>query len=574
MDKKRIIQILEEIAVLLELKGENPFKTRAYANAARALQGMESDIGDALASGELEKTKGIGAALLEKIETLHTQGSLPYYDDLKAAVPAGLIEMVRIPNLGAKKIRALHQELGIDSIDRLEESARAGEIAGLSGFGKKSQEKILKGIEFLRHHAGRYRLDRATELADRIGALLAQKKEVQRWAIGGSFRRQRETVKDLDIVVSTSKPEPVMSAFVGMDGVSEVLAHGKTKSSVRVEDGMSIDLRAVTDSEFPAALLYFTGSKAHNVALRGRAQEMGYKLNEYGIYRGEKRVAAKDEAAVFAELGLDYIEPELREDTGEIEAAERHQLPNLVRLEDLRGVLHVHTDYSDGRNTLEEMVFSCRKLGFGYLGISDHSKTAAYAGGLTEARVEEQHREIDALNRDLDDFVVFKGIESDILADGSLDYPDNVLERFDFVVASVHSQFNLSEKEMTARIVRAIEHPATTILGHPTGRLLLARDPYAVDQRQILEAAAANGVIVEINAHPQRLDLDWIHCKLAKSLGVLVSVNPDAHATSGYEMLRYGIGVARRGWLTKGDVFNTRAAGEVAAHFEARRSRG
>jgi DNA polymerase (family 10) len=573
VDKKEIAQILEEIGVLLELKGENPFKTRAYENAARVVSGLEGDLGEKIDSGELKKAKGIGEKIYDRIVTLYREGKLPYYEELRKSLPHGLVNMVRIPNLGAKKVKFLYEELGVETIDDLERAADEGRIAELEGFGEKSEENILKGIEFTRRHAGRYRLDRAEDVAANLRALLQDLPGVDRWEICGSYRRRRETVKDLDVVVSTKKPESIMRAFVEMSGVAEVVARGKTKSSVRLGDGMSVDLRAVSRAEFPAAVLYFTGSKEHNVALRGRAQRMGYKLNEYGLFKGNRRLKAGDEAAIFRKLDLDYIEPELRENTGEIEAAEEGELPELVELDDLKGILHVHSTYSDGKQSIAEMTDACRKRGYHYLGISDHSRTAAYAGGMKVNTVRKQHKEIDQLNEKLDGFVVFKGIESDILEDGSLDYPDEVLESFDFVVASVHSRFNLSRDRMTRRVIRAIEHPATTILGHPTGRLLLARDPYEIDLDAVLEAAAEHGVLVEINAHPQRLDLDWRHCKASRGLGLGICIGPDAHVTSGIDDVAYGIGVARRGWLTPKDVFNTKTAKQVARYFEARKSR-
>jgi DNA polymerase (family 10) len=571
MNKEQVAAALEEIGTLLELQGESSFRCLAYHNAARTISQLETNLADVVAAGKLDEIPGIGATLKDKITTLATTGQLSYLDDLRKKTPPGLLKILRIPGLGPKKVKAMYDQLGIDDLDKLKAACEAGQVAELKGFGQKTQQKILDGLQFVAEAGERVRIDQALPMALALLARMEKLPGVQRIELCGSLRRRKETIKDIDILISADDAGPIMEAFVALPGVVQVVAHGDTKSSVIVTDGvvrLNADLRVVKDSQFPFALHYFTGSKEHNVALRQRAIQHGWKLNEYELAGSGKKGKCKDEADLFKAFDLEYIPPELREQTGEIDAAATHALPNLVEYADLQGVFHCHTDASDGRATLEEMAHAAKALGFHYLGIADHSQSLTVANGLSPERILKQMAEIDVLNKRLKGFRLFKGVECDILADGRLDYDDELLEKFDYVVASVHTLFNQPEEEMTRRIVRAIEHPCVTMLGHATGRLLLRRDGYKVDLEKVLQTAAETGTMVEINAHPQRLDLDWIHCKRAKALGVKLVINPDAHSTADLELTEYGVQVARRGWLEKGDVFNTRSAAEVAAHLQ------
>ncbi len=572
MDQAEVAAVLDEIATLLELQGENPFRCQAYAKAARAIGQLEVNLADVVREGKLDEIAGIGATLKDKITALVTTGHLPFYEELKAKTPAGLLQMLRLPGIGPKKVKALYEELGVDYLDKLKQACETDKVAHLKGFGAKTQAKILEGIAFLGQMGDRVRLDQALAIADKIVAELRKSPGIQRLEVCGSLRRRKETVKDIDILVSAKDAAPIMQAFVTLPLVQKVIGHGETKSSAvvsAVDDGgqhvtMNADLRVVSDAQFPFALNYFTGSKEHNVAMRQRAIQYGLKLNEYELAGPKKSSACKEEADLYQALDLDYVEPEMRENTGEIDAAAEHRLPRLLAAGDLRGVFHNHTNWSDGAATLEQMAEAAKRIGYEYLGIADHSQSLTIANGLSPARVRQQHLEIDALNKQLKGIHLFKGIECDILADGALDYDDQVLASFDYVVASVHSHFNQSAEEMTARIVKAVSHPRVTMLGHATGRILLRRDAYKVDLEAVLQAAAKHGTMIEINANPYRLDLDWIHCKRAKALGVALVINPDAHNTSDLDFARrFGVDVARRGWLEKGDVFNTRTLAAV-----------
>lgn len=581
MNKEQVAAILDEIGTILALKGENVFRCNAYHNAARALLQMSDDLGALIAEGKLRDVPGIGSTLQEKITILATTGSLPFYEELKAQMPAGLVEMLRLPGMGPKKVQALYEELKIDSLDKLKSACEAGTIAGLKGFGAKSQAKILEGLAFLGSTGQRVRLDQALETALPLLEAMRKAPGVKRIELCGSLRRRKETINDIDVLVSSERPGPVMEYFVKLPGIMRVLAQGETKSSIELDAGVDqgrrrfiqADLRVVSDAQFPFALHYFTGSKEHNVAIRARAQHYGLKLNEYELVGPKKSVACKEEADIFRALELDYIPPELRENTGEIDAAAAHQLPTLVEREDLKGTFHCHSNWSDGDATLEEMARAAKACGFGYLGMADHSQSLKIANGLSPERVKKQHKEIDALNKKLKGIRLFKGIESDIHTDGELDYDDDVLASFDYVVASVHDHFGLPEAEMTRRIVCAVSHPRVTMLGHATGRLLLRREGYKVDLEAVLQAAARHGTMIEINAHPNRLDLDWVHCKRARALGVTLVINPDAHSTGEITHVSYGVDVARRAWLEKGNVFNTRSAADVAKVLEERKKR-
>ncbi|MBI2081339.1 MAG: DNA polymerase/3'-5' exonuclease PolX [candidate division NC10 bacterium] len=570
MDKKQVAAVLEEIAALLELQGENPFKSRAYLTAARAIEAAEQEPADLVETGALRDLKGIGEALAEKITELVRTGRMRYHEEQKAKVPPGLLELLRIPGLGPKRVKVLYERLGVSTLAALEAACREGKVAGLEGFGAKTQENILKGLERLRSHAGRVLLAEALPLALELREALGRHPAAQRVEVAGSLRRRLETVKDIDLIASATDAAALMRTFTTHPLVAEVLAAGRTKASVRLQTGTQADLRVVADTELPFALHHLTGSVEHNVAMRSRAIARGLKMNEYGLFEGERRLACKDEAAIFERLGLACIPPELREDLGEIEAAERGAIPVLVEEEDLTGTFHCHTTWSDGLSSLEEMAAAARAMGYTYLGIADHGEAAKYAGGLTRQQVAEQHAAIDRLNATFRGFRLLKGIEADILADGSLDYDDETLARFDYVVASVHSGFTMDAKSMTARIVKAVSHPRLTVLGHVSGRLLLQREPYAFDLEAVLQAAARHGVVVEINANPHRLDLDWRHHRRARELGVLLAINPDAHSTEGLRHVSYGVGAARKGWCTKADILNARPLPEVLA-FLARR---
>jgi DNA polymerase (family X) len=572
METPKIAQIIDEMGTLLEVRGENPFRCRAYHNAAQALRGLPSDLSEMIADGRLAEVAGVGETMYAKIVALATTGHLESYDELRRSTPPGLVALLRVPGLGPKKIKVLRDTLKVESLADLRAAGESGKIAGLKGFGEKAQAKILEGIAFIESTGDRILLSQAGRLVGPLIAAVRADPGVIRAEVCGSFRRRKETVGDLDILFSADAPAPVLDAFAQRPEVATVLAHGPTKVSVRLADGVQCDVRGVEDRQFAFALDYFTGSKEHNIALRRRALARGLSLNEYALAGAGGSVACRDEAELYAALGLAYIPPELREDSGEIEAAAAGTLPELVALDDLTGTFHCHTDWSDGGATLEQMAEAARGAGLQYLGIADHSRSAGYAGGLSVERVRAQWAEIDALNaRCRGKFHVFKGTECDILPDGTLDYPDDLLAGFDYVVASVHSSFGLPRDEMTARIVRAVSNPRVTMLGHPTGRLLLARDGYAVDLDAVIEAAAQAGTMIEINANPHRLDLDAPHCRRARNRGVTIVVNPDAHSTGGLADLEYGVAVARRGWLARNDVFNTRPLQEITRLLGQRR---
>ena len=569
MNKLDVSKILEEIGILLELKGENPFKFRAYHNASVTVEALEEDLDKAIEDGTLAEQKGIGKGLYEKIVELNNTGRLKYYEDLKKEIPAGLLEIIRIPGVGPKKAKALYDELGISTVGELEYACMENRLIGLHGFGEATQAKILKGIEYYRKGMGHHLFNAALKDAERLLTLLEKNKDIKMSSIAGSIRRRKEVIKDIDIVASArhERVGSVMDFFTTLPDVQSIVAKGDTKSSVILNSGINADLRIVSDSEYPFALHYFTGSAEHNTAMRSRAKKFGLKLNEYGLFKGEKSLQCKSEEEIFKALGLTYIPPELREDKGEIEAAEQGKLPELIEPSDIKGIFHVHTTYSDASMTLHEVVKLAQGAGYQYIGISDHSKSAYYAGGLTEEKLRAQHDEIDGLNSKLKNFYIFKGIECEILSDGSLDYSDEILAEFDFVIASVHSRFNMSEEEMTERIIKAISNPYTTMLGHPTGRLLLSREGYKVDLHKVIDAAAEKGVVIELNAHPYRFDLDWRYCKYAKEHGVKVSINPDAHHMGDLSNVAYGVGIARKGWLTSRDVLNTMTLGEIKKKF-------
>jgi len=575
--RDQVVDVLQRIALLLELQGENPFKVRAYHNGARALEMLEGDLGTLVREDQLKGIPGIGDALREKISTLVTTGKLPYYEELVAQFPPKLFELFDVPGLGPKKIKALYEQLNVASLADLEKACQNDRIAALDGFGAKTQEKLLHSLETLKQGAGRHLASVAAHASATLLEDLRAHPDTIRLSAGGSTRRRNETVHDIDIIVSTRNPAAISRAFREHPLVDRVLAAGDTKSSVMLKNGLQADLRVVSDEEYPFALMYFTGSKEHNIVLRGLAQDRGWTLNEYRLAPVKKGAAKipriRDERDIYELFGFDYIEPELRENRGEFEAAAKHKLPDLVKLEQLKGTFHNHTRASDGRNTLAEMAAAAQELGLQYLGIADHSKASFQANGLDAARLKKQIAEIKALNKDFDGFRLFSGTECDILKDGSLDFSDSVLAQLDYVVASVHSSFTLGEAEMTKRLIRAMENPHVTMLGHMTGRLLLKRESYAVNIPAVLDAAAEAGTFIELNADPHRLDMDWRWWRLAKEKGVQCVINPDAHATDGLQNLYFGIGAARKGWLTKNDVVNCLPLKKVIPVLEAKKSR-
>jgi DNA polymerase (family 10) len=559
-----IAAIFEEIADLLEIQGANPFRIRAYRNAARTLGELSQDVRMLVEKGDdLKRLPGIGDDLSAKIREIVATGRCSLLERLRTELPPAVTELLKIPGLGPKRVKALHRDLEVQTVEQLYRAARDGRIRALPGFGEKTELNILQAVEAHVSQARRFKLAVAAQYAEALRTYLTAVQGVKQVTIAGSFRRMRETVGDLDILATAMPDSPVMQRFTAYDEVAEVLSAGAKRASVMLKCGLQVDLRVVAEESYGAALQYFTGSKAHNIAIRRIAQKHGLKVNEYGVYRGEARIAGENEESVYRAVGLPYIPPELREDRGEIEAAHAGRLPQLVELADLRGDLHVHTRATDGRNTLREMALAAQAQGFEYLAITEHSRRLTVAHGLDPLRLARQCDEIDALNEQLTGITLLKGIEVDILEDGSLDLPDNVLARLDLVVGAVHSKFDLSRARQTERILRAMEHPCFTLLAHPTGRLIEKREPYDVDMLRIIRQAKKRGCFLELNAHPERLDLLDTYCQMAKEEGVLISINSDAHSTFDFANLRFGVGQARRGWLGKQDVLNTRPLAEL-----------
>jgi DNA polymerase (family 10) len=573
MDKEEIIKTLKEISVLLELKNENPFKVRAYQNSARTLETSDIELNKDLKIEDLKGIKGIGLHIAEKIKTLIDTGRLKYYEELKESVPPGLVEMLAIPTMGPKKIKYLFDNLGISNIGELEYACIENRLVDLPNFGKKTQENILKGIEVLKKFKGKFLFAGVIEEAEKIHKKIENFKYIKRASLAGSVRRKKEIVKDIDIVASTDNPEKVMDFFTTLDEAEDIIAKGDTKSSIRLKSGINVDIRTVEDFQYPYALHHFTGSKEHNTAMRTAAKKDNIKMNEYGLFKNDRFIKCSDEKDIFAFFSMDWIPPELRENFGEIEAAKNKTLPKLIEEKDIKGIFHIHTTYSDGKSSIEQICGQLIKSGFMYAGISDHSKTASYAGGMKNEDVEQYFKEIDKLNLKYSGFKIFKGIESDILLDGSLDYSDKILSGFDFIIAAIHSSFNLSEERMTERIIKAIENRFTTMIAHPTGRLLLARDAYKVDIIRVINAAAENHVDIELNASPFRLDLDWRMCKYAKEKGVKIFINPDAHSLKDLYDYKFGVNIARKGWLEKEDVPNTYSAEKIDKYLKSKRSK-
>jgi DNA polymerase (family 10) len=554
-----IAELLDRAAELLELEGANPFRIRAYRNAARTVTSQSRSIASMLAEGEdLSRLPGIGQDLSHKIAEIVETGHMPLLDELQQRVPPGLAKLLGVPGLGPKRVQALHDKLGIDDLDKLTAAAKVGKISRLPGFGKKSEEKILHALKTRGPEEHRMRWPRAEEVAGPLVTYLEATKGVKQVVVAGSFRRHKETVGDLDILVTCAKGAPIMKRFVGYEDVAEVVSKGTTRSTVVLRNGLQVDLRVVPQVSYGAALHYFTGSKAHNIAVRKMGVAKGLKINEYGVFKGDKRIAGRTEAEVYAKVGLPYIEPELREDQGELEAAKKKRLPRLVTVEDIRGDLHAHTAASDGHDTIEDMAAEARERGYDYLAISDHSKRVTIAHGLDAKRLARQIAQIEKVNAKLRGIRVLASSEVDILEDGRLDLPDSILKDLDFTVCAVHSKFDLPRDKQTERIIRAMDNPNFGILAHPTGRLIGSRPAYEIDMERLIAAARERNCILEVNSQPERLDLVDMHCRMAKEMGVKVAISTDAHSTAQLGYIRLGIAQARRGWLEPDDVINTR----------------
>lgn len=551
--------IFNDIADILKIKGENFFKIRAYRKAAHTIENLPIEIEEVAKKSRLQEIDGIGKALEEKIHEILSTGTCRYYEELKRDFPRGLVEMLKIPGLGAKKIKVIYENLGITSIEELEKAAKAHKLRNLPGMGVKTEQSILKGIQTLKGHGERVLLAIALPVANRVVEILSSMNEVSHISIAGSLRRKKEMVKDIDILVATEKPDIVVKDFLKLPMISRVLAQGQTKVSVMLNMGIQMDLRLVKPQEFYSALQHFTGSKEHNTKLRSLALKMGYKLNEYGFFEkdGVEVFRPKSEEELYAKLSMPYIIPELREDRGEIEAALEDDLPEVVKLENIRGDLHVHSNFSDGVSSIEAMAKKAKALGYEYIAITDHSKSLKIARGLDEGRLREQIEKIKEINSRNEGIRILTGIEVDILTDGSLDFDDDILKELDVVIASVHSGFKQDQKTLTSRIVNACHNPYVNIIAHPTGRLLGRRGPYDVDMDKVLEAAAKTGTVLEINSSPDRLDLNDVYVKRAMEMGIKIAINTDAHSPEAFTDMIYGVWVARRGWLTADNIINT-----------------
>ncbi len=591
IDNKSVALILREIALFKDLNGENPFKVRAFENAARTLERLDRSVGELVVTGELFSIKGIGKQIGSTITEIVKTGKARELDELKKKFPSGITELLSIPGMGPKKVKAVWEKLGISNIGELEYACLENRLVSLDGFGKKSQEKILAAIDFIRHNSAKRLFSEALSVANGIIENLKLSKIIDRATIAGSLRRGKTTFKDIDILVvpkeisGLEEVKRLLLKFADPEEKGGIIGVGDTKISIRV-DGLQVDFRIVREESYASALQHFTGSKEHNTILRSRAKSLGFKMNEYGLFRidGGKsasadssnldRVSVNSEEEVYRAIGLKWIPPELREGYNEVEMAERGLIPSLVTKADMKGVVHVHSTYSDGANTLEELAEYCIEEGFSYLCISDHSKAAYYAGGLNEDNLRAQKEEIVELNERYSPFRIFWGIEADILPDGNLDYSEEILRDFDFVIASIHSGLSMGIKEATNRLIRAVSNPYTTILGHPTGRLLLSREGYPVDWDALLSAMVEYGVALEINSNPHRLDPDWPILKRAGEMGILISVNPDAHSLEGIEDIAYGVVMARKAWLTPNNILNCMDTGKIEEFFGAKSRAG
>jgi DNA polymerase (family 10) len=557
MNNQDIARIFYNIAEILEIQGENPFKIRAYIKAAQTVESYTKELSEIKETEELKSLPGIGEKIVLKIKDLLETGKLEMYEKLKKSEFAPLVELLEVPGMGPKHVRLVYDKLGIKTIDQLEKAARKGKLRDLPGLGEKTEQNILKGIEQERRHKERYPLGEILPKAESVVSQLKKVKEVKDISLGGSLRRMKETIGDVDILVSSLKPKAVSNAFVKLPEVQNVLNKGVTKSSIVTKDGIQMDLRVVKPESYGSAQHYFTGSKAHNIRIRSLGIDRGLKVNEYGVFKGKKSVSGKTEEEVFKSVGLPYIPPEMREDWGEIEAAQKKKLPHLIELKDIKGDLHIHSNWTDGRSTIEEMAQAARKMGYEYIALCDHSPTIGITNGLTPERIKKRKREIDEVNRKLKGFKVLNGAEVDIRSNGKMDFEDDILKELELVVGAVHTKFSQPKEEMTRRIIQAIENPHVHIIAHPTGRLLGKRDPYEVDMDKLLDAAKANGKIMELNAFPDRLDLNDLHCRKAREKGVKIAISTDSHWTEHLHWIKYGIATARRGWLEPEDVVNT-----------------
>jgi DNA polymerase (family 10) len=552
-------RIFEQIAKILKIKGENPFKIRAYEKITLVLENLPIDIETIYQQGGLSNIPGVGAGIAKKIEEFLTTGKLEYYEKLKETIPTGVIELLDIPEVGPKTAKLLYEQLEIDNIDKLEKAVREHQIKDLPGMGEKSETNILRGIELYKRRKERFLLGRALPLAEEMVESLSQLKETNKISFAGSLRRKKETIGDIDILVTSQNPEKIMRTFISLPQVREILAEGPTKSSIITNDDLHIDVRVVEPISFGAALQYFTGSKAHNIKLRELALKRNLKINEYGVFEVESgnRIAGEKEEEVYQALNLPFIPPELREDRGEIEAAQENKLPQLIEYSQIKGDLHLHTKWSDGAHTIRQMAEAAQKIGYKYIAITDHSQSLKFAGGLIEERLREQVEEIQKLNQELKDFTILSGIEVDIKSDGSLDFSDEILSKLDVVIAAIHSGFKQESKIITERIIKAMQNRFVNIIAHPTGRLIGYRESYQVDINEMMEVAAKTGTILEINSYPERLDLNDIYCRMAKEKGVQLAIETDAHSIEGLTFMDLGVAVARRGWLEEKEVINT-----------------
>ncbi len=559
-----LVAAFNRLANLLEIKGENPFKIRAYRNAARTIEGLGRSVEEMVRAGEdLTQLPGIGKDLAQKIKDFVETGRIEKLEELEREIPAPLLELLSVEGLGPKRIRVLYENLGIKDLDQLRDAAQSGAIEKLPGFGPKIVETILKGTRLAKKEGRRFKWAVAEEYVEDLLQYLNEAQGVEVIEVAGSFRRKKETVGDLDVLVVSEDWELVTDHFVRYPHVKEVISKGKTRSTVILTPGIQVDLRSVPRQCYGAALAYFTGSKAHNIAIRTMGVKLGLKINEYGVFRGDERIGGEEELDVYKAVGLPFIEPELRENSGEIEAAQAGRLPNLICLEDIRGDLHCHSHYTDGKDTIWAIATAAKALGYEYIAITDHSKRLTVTKGLDEKRLREQMEEIDQLNERLHGITILKSIEVDILEDGSLDLPDEVLGELDLVVGSIHHKFKLSQEAQTARVLKAMDNPHFTILGHPTGRLIGQREPYKINVQKVLEGAKERGCFLELNAQPDRLDLNDVNLRLAKEIGVKIAISTDSHSIGTLAYMRYGVNQARRGWIEKGDCINTRSLPEL-----------
>lgn len=559
-----ITAIFNKLADLLEIANDNPFRIRAYRNAALSIAGYHKNMADLVKENfDLTEIPGIGGDLAEKIKVIVKTGELPILKKMEKSVPPILIELLKIEGLGPKRVQVLHKKLRIRSLTDLEKCIATGRLQKIKGFGQKTADKISTGIKHATEYAKRTLLSDAMPIVENIIRYLKKSKFITHVECAGSFRRRKETIGDLDFVISTTDGKKVIEHFIHFDEIAVILSKGETKSTVKLNSGIQVDLRAVPNESYGSALIYFTGSKAHNIAIRKMALKKKLKINEYGVFKGTKAIAGKTEADVYHQIGLEYIDPEMREDKGEIELAKADKLPKLITLKDIHGDLHCHTNATDGNASIEAMAKKAKELGYQYIAITDHSKRLALVHGLNQQDLLKQIKYIDKLNAKLKDFVILKSIEVDILEDGSLDLPQSILKELDFTVCSVHSKFNLPQKKQTERILRAMDNPYFTILGHPTGRLIEKRVPYPLNIERIMQAAKDRGCILELNAQPERMDLDDLHCKMAKEIGVKIAISTDAHSATQMDGMQFGVYQARRGWLEKNDVINTLSMTEL-----------